>query len=203
MGTVVVETGGRIEFQVRYPASVQQPGRGDIGPEYIVPYSFVSSGVGVRIVFRIHPSDIAGKAGFEPDCFPECVAIRERESPSRIGSVRRSEFLRSPDPFSADIQESTFFLQIYAFGYRCLPCPRVYGHGDAERRAAFFGMYADHTAVEVSVFGRRDSRNHFDGFYVFCQDIPCVRTARLAEGSIVPYAHTVYFKRGSESRISG
>ena len=73
--TVVIVVHGRIELQIRNPRLAQKPGKRGVCTEYIVPQLAPGPDIGIRIVLRIHTSDVACGADFELQHLLERVAV--------------------------------------------------------------------------------------------------------------------------------
>ena len=84
MEKIVIEIDGCIQLEVRDPGLVEKPGQGCVSSEYIVPLLLIFSCEGVRIILRVHSAYVAGKSGFEPEHFPESVAVAESYAGPRV-----------------------------------------------------------------------------------------------------------------------
>ena len=200
---LVVVINGTFQPQVGDPAFVEQPRELEVRGQDIVPLLGELVGEQVGVVLAVHSSDVAGDSGLQPQYLVEGVAVVERESPSGVGSVRGGELAGGIGIFSTDIEDAPASAQVDSLCCRGLVRARIDGEGHAQGRAAFLGDHPDHTAVEVTVFGGRDTRDHFHRFYVVHRHAPRACSGHSGKVGIVSHTYSVDFDGGTEGCVSG
>ena len=170
--------------------------------EYVVPFLREFVREHIRIVLAVHSSDVAGDSGFQPQHLVEGVAVVEGESAACVRGVRRGELAGRVGIFPADVEDSTVASEVDSLCCGSLVGPRVDRKRDAERGTTLFRDDSDHTAVEVSVFGGRDSGDDFHGFDVVNGYAPGADSGHSGEVGIVTHPDTIDLDGGTEGSIT-
>ena len=198
---VVRVVDGRIQRQIGRPGAVEEPGQGRIGPEGVVPHLGELPGESVGIVLGVHASEVAGRPGLETERIGESVGIRQRYAPADVGLIRRDKLFRGPGPFRPDVQDSAPFLKVQSLGKGGLPGARIDSEGHVQRCTALARMDADHSAVQVAVFGGRHTGDDFHRLDVVHGDTAGVHSRHGAEAGVVAEPDAVHLQCGSEGGV--
>ena len=150
--TVVIVVDTALNLEIGDPGTVEQPSERGVCPHDIVPALAPRAGVGIGVVFGVHPSEVSCDSHFETQDFGECVGVAEREPSAGVAFIRGSELFRCPGPLSAGIEHSPVLPKVETLGGGELIGPGIHRHSDVPRSAAFTCVDFHHAGVEVAVF---------------------------------------------------